>query len=312
MRYDFTVAIARNFLKEYGDQDIPQKSYVASGTVFRNRQNKMDNTKNEIRQVSFEYIGCDERTKTDALCLAQALDLLGIIDIARLNIEISDIGLSRAVLSGPYIPPIKSGRLKSALRQHNKFMQLLSHNAEEQGEESLTSLGKLSQEEARKVVSDIFKLTGLKHSGLRSAEEITDRFVKKAEEAQEKPLEPHIANMLARFYNLECPAEQAADKIYTIMSSADIKMDDYLHYFERRLDFLRQADVDVSRLKYGALLKRKPEYYSGFMFSIDSPECPYPLGGGGRYDDLFTVLGSSVKIPAVGCEIRPEEVASLV
>lgn len=309
LRYDFTLAIARHYLAEKMGE---AKKYAAHGTVFRNRAQNKRHKQSEITQISFEYIGHDERTKTDAECLAQALSLLDNFDQDKLNIGIADIKLSRALLSADFIPPIKAGRLKNALRQPKKFLSLLS-SIDDTQKHSLSPLGKLPHDDATQVIADIFTMTGLKHSGMRSLDEIRDRFVKKAEEAQESPIDKDLAQTLRVFYNLECPAEQVADKIRKVMKDIDINLDDYLQYFERRLDILRSYNVDVSRLSYGPLLKRKPEYYSGFMFSIDAA-CQdgkaRPVGGGGRYDDLFLALGSDKTIPAIGCEIRPEYVVN--
>ena len=309
LRYDFTLAIARHYLAENSGEE---KKYAAHGTVFRNRAQNKRHKQSEITQVSFEYMGHHERTKTDAECLAQALSLLDGFDQEKLNVGIADIKLSKALLSADFIPPIKSGRLKNALRQPKKFLSLLSSN-DEQKKHSLSPLGKLPHDDAEQVISDIFTMTGLKHSGMRSLEEIRDRFVKKAEEAQEVAIDKDIAQMLRVFYNLECPAEEVSEKVRTIMNAVEINLDDYLQYFERRLDILRSYNVDVSRLSYGPLLKRKPEYYSGFMFSIDvvgADGKARPVGGGGRYDDLFLSLGSEQTIPAIGCEIRPEYVVN--
>ncbi|MEM6603164.1 MAG: ATP phosphoribosyltransferase regulatory subunit [Pseudomonadota bacterium] len=314
LRYDFTLAMARHYLRNiYPMADkASEYRYAAHGTVFRNRDRMQTDKKSEVRQISFEYIGNDARTNTDAECLAQSLSLLDGIDKKYLQIGIADIRLSRAVLSNDFIPPIKAGRLKSALRHPKKFMSLLSDTGDKKLD-SLSSLGKLQHEEAEKVITDIFQMTGLKHSGLRTMDEISSRFVKKAEEAQEPPLDQDIAQHLSLFYNLECPAAEAADKMRHIMASAGINIDGYLQYFERRIDLLKSHGVDIAMLNYGPLLKRKPEYYSGFMFAIDfvSGKRGLPIGGGGRYDDLFLALGAGEAIPAVGCELRPEEIVRL-
>jgi ATP phosphoribosyltransferase regulatory subunit len=312
LRYDFTLPIALHYLNNAHKYNYPEEKIVTKGTVFRRRYTDDDSYKqSEFQQIGLEFIGHTERTKTDAECLAVTLDMLCVDNNHKLLIEIADIGLSRAICEMPIIPPIKAGRLRSALRHREKFMRLLKEKQSDNQDDTFAVLRNLENADAEKIMHDIFKLTELKHSGLRSPQEITARFVKKAEEHQEQVLDNHVSQLLARFYDLECSAESAAEKIRSLLSEINPNIDDYLQYYERRLDILRSFGIDTNRLIYGPLVKRKPEYYSGFMFSIDNPEQTgktTSLAGGGRYDNLFKLLGADRLIPAVGAEIRPSEV----
>jgi ATP phosphoribosyltransferase regulatory subunit len=315
LRYDFTLPIALYYLEHTQEGQRPECKIVTHGTVFRRRETE-DTRTSEFKQIGIEYIGHTERTKTDAECLATILDLLSDIQKNHaLNIEISDIGLSRAICDMPAIPPIKAGRLRSALLHREKFMRLLRQKKSDTMSNSLIALGDLHNTDAERIVNDIFKLTGLHHTGLRNPAEITHRFVKKSEEYHEPDIDNHLATLLSRFYDLECRAEVAADKIRSLLSEINPNIDDYLHYYQRRLDMMKGFGVDISQLHYGSLVNRKPEYYSGFMFSVNlkqSHDTAISVAGGGRYDDLFKVLGTSEKIPAVGAEIRPEEIVKLL
>ncbi len=313
LRYDFTLPIALHYLQHAKQADYPEVKIVTKGSVFRRRYPD-DDKQSEFQQIGLEFIGHTERTKTDAECLAVTLDMVSVLKENGLSIEIADIGLSRAICDMPIIPPIKAGRLRSALRHRDKFMRLLKNEKSNNSDDTFAVLGSLENTDAEKIMRDILKLTGAKHTGLRSQQEITARFVKKSEEYQEKPLDNHVATLLARFYDLECPAESAAEKIRNLLSEINPNIDDYLQYYERRLDILRSFGVNTSQLIYGPLVKRKPEYYSGFMFAIDAQGTlgkSNSLAGGGRYDDLFKVLGTDKAIPAVGSEIRPAEIVAL-
>lgn len=316
LRYDVTLPIALQYLENTKENARPQVKIVTKGKVFR-RRNVEDQTKqSEFQQIGIEYIGHTERTKTDAECLAVTLDMLSVIKNHPLTVEIADIGLSRAICEMPVIPPIKSGRLRGALRYREKFIRILNEKKLDTQDNRFTALSNLHDQDAEKIIQDIFKQTGINHTGIRTPQEITQRFIKKAEESQEQELDDNVSLVLSRFYDLSCPAEEAADKIRNLLSDINPDIDDYLQYYQRRLDILRSFSVDTSRLIYGPLVNRKPEYYSGFMFAIDSPDRTKnnhsALAGGGRYDDLFKLLGAKDKIPAVGAEIRPIEIVSLL
>jgi ATP phosphoribosyltransferase regulatory subunit len=48
------------------------------------------------------------------------------------------------------------------------------------------------------------------------------------------------------------------------------------------------------------------EYYTGFVFEFRASAGAPPIGGGGRYDNLLTALGSPKPTPAVGLAIYGE------
>jgi|GEM_PF-6020988 len=313
LRYDFTLPIALHYLLHTQENNRPEQKIVTKGSVFRRSNDPLKKT--EFKQIGLEFIGHTERTKTDAECLATVLDSLSGIKNYSLVTEISDIGLSRAICEMPIIPPIKSGRLRGALRHREKFIRLLKDDTLAHQSDAFSILGQLENTDADKVMTDIFKLTGLKHTGIRSQQEITERFIKKADEFKEEALDPHVAALLAQFYDLECPANQAADKIRNLLSQVNTQIDDYLQYYQRRIDILQSFNVNIDQLVYGPLVKRKPEYYSGFMFAINSPmrsDKKSDLAGGGRYDNLFQLLGVTDKIPAIGAEVRPSEISELI
>lgn len=302
MRYDFTLAMAEYYLNH---ADFSPIQYVTSGQVFR--QQGLE--KNCLQQLSFEWIGFEDKIGQDAGCVLQGIELLRFLTPCDtpIHLEIADIRLSKAILSGAGIPPIKAGRLKSSLRHPHKFSQILGQKPALL-DESLHVFSQIAPENTKDLLQSLFKMTGLKHVGVRSLQEIAERFAKKSEESHEPVLDEHVIKILQEFYHLSCPANQLTEKVRFLMQEIGVCVDKELHYFEKRLDLLKQNGMNEAYIDYGQLLNRSPEYYSGFMFSLELEHQGkmQTIGGGGRYDDLFLQLGHFDKIPAIGCEIRPQ------
>ncbi len=314
LRYDLTLPICMKYIagRPQFDQNGINHKFCAAGTVFRRRPYG-DLRESEFEQVSFEYIGFQTRIQTDADCMAAAVGLLKETGLKDPEIQIADIALSGAVIDALGIPPIKAGRLKSALRHREKFMRVLNAEKKKTGA-ALAGIGALSPEAAGALVSDILRLTALSGGGARTEEEITARFLKKAEEENEEPLHAEYISALAAFYDLTVEAGAVTEKIRTLLRPFTVSVDDFLQYYERRLDYLRASGTDLSNVTYGSLIKRKPEYYSGFMFSLDHPsrKSQSALGGGGRYDTLTRRLSGGASIPSIGCELRPAEIFACI
>ena len=67
---------------------------------------------------------------------------------------------------------------------------------------------------------------------------------------------------------------------------------------------------DVGTFAFSAAFARNLDYYTGFIFEVQSPHAGHgrPVVGGGRYDRLLEHLGAEAPIPAVGCSFWLERI----
>ena len=98
------------------------------------------------------------------------------------------------------------------------------------------------------------------------------------------------------------------------MQGVNIDISAALDVYQRRLQNMAEADIDVSKLKFAAEFGRNLEYYTGFVFEITTPMLGAlsPISGGGRYDKLMRAVGSTVDVPAMGAMVHTERVLSVV
>ena len=83
-----------------------------------------------------------------------------------------------------------------------------------------------------------------------------------------------------------------------------------LDLFESRTGFLAARGIDLKRVRFSTAFGRGFDYYTGFVFELtDAKRTGDPLVAGGRYDGLFTRLGSPEPIAAVGFAVWIERLA---
>ncbi|NJO13052.1 MAG: hypothetical protein HC872_05830, partial [Gammaproteobacteria bacterium] len=84
--------------------------------------------------------------------------------------------------------------------------------------------------------------------------------------------------------------------------------------FQRRLDLIAKAGVDLGDAQFSAEFGRNLEYYTGFVFEVIAPALgpKSPIAGGGRYDDLLADAGAPVQVPAVGASIHTERLLAVL
>jgi ATP phosphoribosyltransferase regulatory subunit len=98
------------------------------------------------------------------------------------------------------------------------------------------------------------------------------------------------------------------------MQGAGIDISAALDVYQRRLQRMADAGLDVSKLHFSAEFGRNLEYYTGFVFEVTVPALgpQSPIAGGGRYDKLMRTVGSTVDVPAMGAMIHTERLLSVV
>ncbi|MEL7027991.1 MAG: ATP phosphoribosyltransferase regulatory subunit [Pseudomonadota bacterium] len=195
------------------------------------------------------------------------------------------------------------------------FQRLLaSINAE--SAEDPTGLGaglaQLPPDAARGLVRDVLELAGIRAVGGRSVDEITERFIAKADDAAMSALSPTAVMSVRKFLDVRAAPRAALDQLRAAAAPAGADIDAALENASARFDLIEKAGVDLSEAIFSASFGRQFDYYTDFVFELVSPKLgpQAPLAAGGRYDTLLNRLGADRQIPAVGCMLRPDRIAA--
>ena len=93
-----------------------------------------------------------------------------------------------------------------------------------------------------------------------------------------------------------------------LLRDGNIDISEAFDGYQRRLQLLADAGVDVTHADFEAEFGRTLEYYTGFVFEVVVPGLgrQSPVAGGGRYDTLMKQCGAQDDVPAVGGAIHTE------
>ncbi|MGL4406474.1 MAG: ATP phosphoribosyltransferase regulatory subunit, partial [Notoacmeibacter sp.] len=142
------------------------------------------------------------------------------------------------------------------------------------------------------------EVVGLLDSGGRTPEEITARLMEKRVLAA-SGISIKARQALVAFLELKAPLDKAEATLELFEKSHSVKLGSALQLFSKRLDALHTIGLDPANITFRAAFGRPLDYYSAMQFEIYG-KSHLPLIGGGRYNQLMTLLGAEKPIPAVG------------
>ncbi|MBX3493517.1 MAG: ATP phosphoribosyltransferase regulatory subunit, partial [Parvibaculum sp.] len=156
-------------------------------------------------------------------------------------------------------------------------------------------------------IEDVLKLAGIAPVGGRTVGEVAERLLEQAElAASSVPRE--AAKLISDFLAVSGSPADSIARIAKLTKSAGVSLDTAIARFERRLDLIGKAGLDLSHAHFATGFGRNMAYYTGFVFEFrvaalgeDAMIC-----GGGRYDRLLGALGARAPVPAVGCAVGIE------
>lgn len=323
LRPDLTVPtcrlhLARNPLKP----ETPAK-YCYNGPAFRYQSQNADALHpREFRQAGIERIGDEAREVAEAQTIALIVRALETAGLKSWSIHLGDLGLLRAILAGGSVPPRWQKRLAEAFWRPDAFRSELkrlttapaaSARALEFNFKSATLSGDNFFFLQNEVVTFLEK-NNLEITGTRTVNEVAERLAGIAEDANAKPLDVMTAKLIENYVAVAGPARAASERIALLLKGANANARFALDAFNRRLDLIAKAGIDLNRVTFSADFGRNLAYYTGLVFEVRAeglgPDSP--VAGGGRYDGLMRLAGAPIDIPAVGAAIHTERLLSVL
>lgn len=309
LRPELTIPVCRRYLESEGG---PQR-LCSLGAAYR-YQKRGSAKLTEFTQAGVECLGTEDAEGADAEVIALGARALADAGLKNYEIETGDLALFDALVDALDLPPGWRARLKRHFWRPDYFRELLGELAaggvrDETGDRAalISAIAGLDEESARNVIEDVLKLAGIAPVGGRTVGEVAERLLEQAElAASSVPRE--AAKLISDFLAVSgTPAESIA-RIAKLTKAAGVSLEAAIARFERRLDLIGKAGLDLSQAHFATGFGRNMAYYTGFVFEFrvaalgeDAMIC-----GGGRYDRLLSALGASAPVPAVGCAVGIE------
>ncbi len=281
----------------------------------------------QFRQIGCEWFGGADAAAIDADIFARTQ---GALLEAGCTVEVTtgDLGILFSLIDAAPIPDRWRARLKRHVWRPHRFRALLHELSEGRADEAgrlafLKALGGLAPEQARGAVAHMLDLSGTVHVGLRTHDEISERFLEQAEDAQAHPLPCEIVAAIEAAAALKAPCADALESLHAIARETGLALGPALSRFEARMAALERQGIDAAMLPFDGDFGRNLEYYDGFVFEILDRDTAAggdrraaQLAGGGRYDSVLPAAARAFGAAecaargAVGAALRPEAILS--
>ncbi len=310
LRPDLTIPVSRDYLASPAAGQIAGYCYL--GPVFRYRSDAPA----EFPQAGIEFFGRPDKAAADAEMLSLALEATAHYGLPSPDIRIGDVALFSALVAGLDLAPawkrrlIKDFNRKANLAQDLDRLTLGSANARPEYQGVLAALAGSDPKGAQALVTDLLSIAGINAVGGRTVGEIAERFLEQATLGASAKLPRDVRALIERFLAIEGDPDEAMAELRALANGTGATLSDAIDVFESRTGFLAARGIDLKRVRFSTAFGRGFDYYTGFVFELTDPaRTGDPLVAGGRYDGLFTRLGSAEPIPAVGLAAWIERLA---
>ncbi len=306
LRPEFTIPVCRDLIS--AGSEAARVWY--EGPIFRLGRGTANGT-NEMLQAGIEIVGGQDALADDVETFALMRTCCGSAMNAA-TVTFGDLGLFDAVLEAVDLPAHWRGRLRKHFWHADVFALLLRRIGGEvpsvSGEagQLLGFIRHLGRDAAKAAVHDMLTSSGIKPIGGRTIEEITARFLEKAEDAASDLATPEIVTAIETFLALKAPLDRAPDVLAALAKTHGLALDPAIDAVAKRGDALIMLDAALGAATFAPAFGREIEYYTGFVFEVQGQAGK--LAGGGRYDGLMEALGARQAISAVGGAVWPARV----
>ena len=321
LRPDLTVPTCRLHWERHGRGDA-QARYCYNGPAFRFQPNGGDATHpREFRQAGIEHFGMSARDKAETEVVATVLDALRDASVDNYEIRCGDLGLFNALLDAIEMPQRWRSRLKGQFWRPVAFREELQRLVSSPGSTTQglpkALLGQIVPGDAdasERALETYMHDHGIELIGSRTISEITRNIMDMVEDGTSDALPASVAEVISHYLDVAAPARAAGARLRDLMQGANVDISAALDVYQRRLQRMADAGIDIGQLVFSAEFGRNLEYYTGFVFEVTVPTlgAHSPIAGGGRYDKLMRAVGSTVDVPAMGAMIHTERLLSAV
>lgn len=332
LRPEVTASILRAYVEHMQEDPLPLRLQY-SGPVFR-YEKPQQNRYRQFTMTGAEMLGA-EGTLADAEMLHLACAGLEKLGVTRYKLTLGHteilesflhkLGLRKQLLNFLLrnMENIRKRGMPYVIDRLREIFPELKFTAEDlqdapqeddKAQNLLNVLREMSNDEAHQAITEFLHSLNIHIDTNRDEREVIDRLLHKIREDQQGPKLQMALDYMQKLSELVGSPDEILAQARNIVEQYDVNPD-ALTEIENLLDALSwhgeiQGDIE---LDFG--LNRGLHYYTGLMFEIHYPadgEEDIQLCGGGRYDNLITVLGGNTPTPALGFAYGIERIASVI
>ncbi len=329
LRPEVTASILRAYVDQMQDEPLPLRLQY-SGPVFR-YEKPQQNRYRQFTMIGAEMLG-GSGTIADAEILHLACAGLEKLDITRYKLIIGHtailedflhkLGLRKQLLNFLLrnMENIRKRGMPYVIERLREIFPELefdadnlqdAHQDDNKGHNLINVLREMSNEEAHEAITEFLHNLNIQIDTNRDEHDVIDRLLHKIREDEQGPKLRMALDYMQKLSELVGMPDEVLAQATELVNEYDVNPD-ALTEIKNLLDAFSwhggiQGDIE---LDFG--LNRGLNYYTGLMFEIHYPsdgEEDIQLCGGGRYDNLITVLGGNSPTSALGFAYGIERIA---
>ena len=321
LRPDLTVPVCLLHLARHPTADTGAR-YSYNGLAYRFQPGGGDAAHpREFHQAGIENFATSDKEQAEADIVIHTISALKAAGLNDFKLHLGDLGLFQAVLDAIAMPERWRQRLRRSFWRPEAFRTLLAQLSSSPAEVARglpqDLIEKIDPEDltgTEKLIDAYLTSHGIEMVGARTLREIAGNLSAAALDMKAEPLSTDDARTIENYVGISAQARAATARLKDMMRQSGIDISQAVSRFQRRLDLLSDAGVDIARSKFSAEFGRSLEYYTGFVFEIEAATIGegIPVAGGGRYDRLLREVGAPFDVPAVGAAIHTERLLDAV
>ncbi len=308
LRPELTIPVCRLALRHGLLNRTAATRLSYAGPVFRH-ETPGHGRFGQFHQAGIELLGGTDPVAAEAEIVALAIDAARAGGIDDTLMLMGDVRFFRTLLDHYPLPE----RLKLELKRD--FMRLdpdqgRARRSEAPSAEQRTlmqSVAAIGKDQAVTLIESFLSVAEINRIGTRGIDEIVERMIDNAED-QLTRIPDDIAAQMRAFLDIEGEPREALEDIADFGRAVGLRFDPMIDEFHRRIDLMDAYGIDMNMVSLCTGLQRDIDYYTGFIFEIahDNEAGIWPLGGGGRYDNLIGSLDAEQACPATGFALGME------
>ncbi len=314
LRPEFTPSIIRWYIENASDTSASHR-YQYSGPVFRYAGTRRGRFR-QFQQVGAELIGVSD-TNGDVEILTTATRCLRAAGVASFTLRLGHIGMIHDIVQSQGLSEqvemfiiSNMGKIGGGL----DYIERLTESATATGlvmRKPRAAPGTDSLDKAMPEL-EVIRRSMSGPTGRRSAGQILARLSSRMKRACSRAEFTTALENVARLVSLEGPAWRVIEDAEAILKSNGASLSS-VRGLGATLLKLEAEGVGESTVNLDLSFVRGMTYYTGIVFEFLDGERAgeYPIGGGGRYDDLVRAFGGD-GVPACGFALYVDEVVRTI
>ncbi len=312
LRPEFTASVVRSTIATMQSAPLPIR-VAYHGPVFRYERPGQARYR-QFTEVGIELLGA-ATAAADAEVIGTAATALRAAGLPNVRIVLGHVGIVRGFLAGL--------ALDERVREWLVWSMERLRPDDPRGERIHPALAAMLEEEVRHEPTPTIEppdrdafLSLLREAGIsldghrRTPEEIAEGLIRKMTRRTEGNDVRRALDFLRRLVMLRGAPSVVFPQLEALLVAEQMGMESVAR-LRSVIGLLGAYEVGPDQIVLDLGLGRGLHYYTGILFEVyaDGSVRAEQLGGGGRYDDLATILGARQSLPAVGFSLGVERIA---